>query len=72
MKKTLSAEDVVTLMKRKQGKRSLRAYARDLGISAAFLCDIYKGRRRPGEKIISQLGIGVTRSVEVEYRYQYQ
>ena len=70
MGKKLTTEQVVEMMKRKQGKRSLRSFAKELGVSAPFLCDIYKGRRRPGEKILVHLGLEVTRSVEVEYEYQ--
>ncbi len=31
--------------------------AQKLGISATYLCDLKKGRRAPGQKILSALGL---------------
>lgn len=56
-KKTMNVEQVRSLMKKQQGERSLRTFARDLGITPAYLSDLYLGRRDPGEKVLSKLNI---------------
>ena len=55
--KRLTADDVIKIMRQRQGKRSDSEFASALGISKAYLCDLYKGRRTPGETILSQLGL---------------
>lgn len=57
MKKTLTLADVVSILRKKQGKRTNRAFAAELGISAQFLGDIYDNRRTPGDKILLPLGL---------------
>ena len=46
---------------------SQRKLAKDIGISAMFLCDILKGRRDPGEKMLAAMGykrrVRIVRSV---------
>lgn len=36
---------------------SQRAAAQQLGVSAQYLCDVLKGRRAPGSKILEPLGL---------------
>lgn len=55
--RTITQDKVVGMLRKKQGKRSLREFARELGISAPYLSDIYKGRRNPGPAILDQFGI---------------
>lgn len=50
-------EDVVKELKRRQGKSSLRSYATNLGCSAAYLSDLYRGRRDPGPLILDHLDL---------------
>jgi transcriptional regulator with XRE-family HTH domain len=57
MSKTVTLATVIALLKKKQGKRSLREFARALGISAPYLSDIYLGRRRPGPAVLQHLGL---------------
>lgn len=64
-KKRYSLEEVVAMMKRKQGDRSLREYAKEIGVSAPYLSDIYMGRRSPGEAILKPMGLQVRREVQV-------
>lgn len=59
---------VIQRLKAKQGKMSLRAFAELVGCSAAYLSDIYLGRRTPGPKILDFLGLTVERHVVREYR----
>lgn len=59
-------EDVVAELKSKQGKRSLRSYARNIECSASYLSDIYRGTRNPGPKILEALDL----ECEVTVTYQ--
>lgn len=65
-KKTLTAAEVIDILKQKQGTRSDSQFAVELGISKAYLCDLYKGRRTPGEKILERIGL-VKRSIPAVY-----
>lgn len=65
--KKLSRDAVVAAIKKRQGKKSLRQFAVELGITPAFLCDIYKGRRSPGPKILEHFGIESHVVTTVEY-----
>lgn len=67
MAKLLSLDDVIGLMKRKQGNRTMRGFSRDLGLSVAYLSDFYHGRRLPGPKILNHLGMD---KVETELMYR--
>lgn len=57
-------DPIALLLSRKTG--SLRALAREIPCSAPYLSDIFKGRRQPGPKILSYLGI------EKQSHYNYQ
>lgn len=50
-------EDVVRKLQEDQGEQSLRSYARSLGCSAAYLSDVYRGRRDPGPKLLARLNL---------------
>lgn len=54
-KKSYTAAEVINLLKKMQGDQSDARFAHELGITPAYLCDLYKGRRTPGEKILSRL-----------------
>lgn len=45
----------VTKLHRLQGKMTQKEFAERLGISPAYLCDIYNGNRNPGKKITAAL-----------------
>jgi transcriptional regulator with XRE-family HTH domain len=53
----LTREQVLKLLKERQGERSLRQFAIDIGISAAYLSDVYLGKRSVGKKILKHLGL---------------
>lgn len=55
--KVFSAEEVIERLQKMQGDKSLRAFADEIGITPAYLCDLYKGRRNPGDKVLSHLGL---------------
>jgi hypothetical protein len=54
---TYSAEQVVAKLKKIQGDRSLREFAKELNISAPYLSDVYKNRREPGPAVLKVLGL---------------
>jgi hypothetical protein len=68
MKKTLTLEDVIAEMKRRQGKRTNADFARELGVTNAYLGDIYLGRRTPGPAILGPLGLVAEKRSEIVYR----
>jgi hypothetical protein len=54
----MTREQVVkTIRQNIEATGSLREQARLWGISAAYLSDIMNGRRNPGKKILSKLGL---------------
>ena len=50
-------EDVIEKLKKEQGEGSLRSYARNIGCSAAYLSDVYSGKREPGPKLLDHLDL---------------
>lgn len=53
----LTEEDVISIIRAEQGDKSLRKFAAEIGITAAYLSDLYLGRRSPGEKVLGYFGI---------------
>lgn len=66
----ITREEIIKIMKQKQGSRSLREFARELDVSAAYVCDVYLGRRFPGPAILDHFGIVATRRVLVSYNFR--
>jgi len=63
----VTKEDIIRLLQQKQGDRSLRSFAADMGCSASYLSDIYLGRREPGPKITAFLGFERRTTVQTTY-----
>jgi hypothetical protein len=59
-------EDVIEKLKKRQGSRSLRTYAKDIGCSPAYLSSVYNGQREPGKAILDHLNL--EEIVTVAYR----
>lgn len=59
----LTREDVLAKLRERQGEKSLRAFAAELGLSAPYLSDVYNGRRDPGPSILGLLGLRKEESV---------
>ena len=57
-----------SMLEARQGARSMRALAAEIGVSPMHLCDVYKGRREPGPKILSYLKLTKTVERVVTYR----
>ena len=49
--------DPIKILRRRIAQSTLRAVARDLGISPAYLSDAMHGNRDPGPKILEALGL---------------
>lgn len=43
-------------LEKRRGVRTWAAVAAEIGISAAYLCDVRRGHRKPGQKILDYLG----------------
>lgn len=66
----LTEEQVVDLIRTRQGDRTLREYGEELDVSISHLSLIYSGARSPGMKIVKQLGLLKRRSDVSEYQYR--
>ena len=64
---TLTRDQVVELLRRRQGKKSLRVFGAEVGLTAAYLSDVFRGNREPGPTILTLLGIERTKTTETTY-----
>jgi transcriptional regulator with XRE-family HTH domain len=64
---TYSQNEVIDILKRRQGQRATRKFASELGVSAQYLSEIYRGARPPGKRILNFLGLGSDKSTTVTY-----
>jgi len=53
----LTMPDLIKWMERKQGTRTNKEFAEVLGLSGAYLGDIYASKRDPGPKVLRVLGV---------------
>jgi len=53
--KLLTREKLIARMRKRQGRRTQKAFAAELGVSEPFLSDIYAGKRDPGAKVLNKL-----------------
>jgi hypothetical protein len=63
----LTHDEVMARLKAKQGERSLRVFGAELGLSAAYLSDVYLGRRGIGPKLLKTLGLTKEEQTTVTY-----
>lgn len=54
--KTYTEDEIVSRLLQRQGERSQKALADEMGISAVYLSDVLNHRRSPGPAILSFLG----------------
>ena len=64
---TLTRTQVVDLLRKWKGKKSLRVFGREIGVTAAYLSDVFRGNREPGPTILNLLGIERTKTTETTY-----
>ena len=56
--KSFKDQDVIKLLRQHQGSSRTQAeFARLIGVSQQYLCDVYAGRRSPGPAILKFLGL---------------
>ena len=65
--RTLTRTDVVDLLLKKKGDKSLCKFSEELNLSAAYLSDVIRGNREPGKAILSLLGVERTKTIEITY-----
>ena len=53
----MTQAQIVTQLRRRQGKRSDTEFAAELGVSAQYWYLVRNGRRPPGPKILKSLGM---------------
>jgi hypothetical protein len=65
--RVLTRTDVVDLLKKRQGNKTLRVLGLELGLSAAYLSDVFHGNREPGPTLLTLLGLERTKTTEITY-----
>ena len=69
--KTLWRLEVLALLRKEVAAvGSMRAYARQHGYTVAYLSDVLRGRRDPGPKVLTPLGL--VRDTPAEQNYSYR
>lgn len=58
---------ILRLIKERQKAQSLRQFAISLGVSAAYLSDVYLGKRDIGPKILGRFGFRKQKSSVITY-----
>lgn len=53
----MHTQDVIGILKARQGTMSLRELANQAKVSASYLSDLFAGKREPGPKIMKYLGL---------------
>jgi hypothetical protein len=53
----MTADEFIAFMKRQQGDQADKDFAQAIGVTPQYLCDIYKGRRAPGNSLTEALGV---------------
>ncbi len=51
----MNRKQLLDLMRKRQGNRTAKEFAEELGISQAYLSDIYAAKRDPGPSVLEKL-----------------
>jgi transcriptional regulator with XRE-family HTH domain len=68
MKKTFNRDQVIGLLRERQGGRLASDLAREIGVTKSYISDLFADRRNPGPKILHYLGLVAEVKTEVIYR----
>lgn len=68
MAKRYTLDDVVGMLRIRQGERSNSALANEIGVHKSYIGDIYKGRKAPGPTILKYLGIVAEVKTAITYK----
>lgn len=63
----MTREQAIKVMRKAQGDLSLRGFAFKLGLSAAYLSDVYRGNRSLGPALCRHLGLKAITTTETRY-----
>jgi len=55
--KRYSRDEVLEMLRERQGEGTQQELAADLGITPQYLCDVFQGKRHLGAKILEALGM---------------
>ena len=55
--KQLNQDQVIALLRKRQGLRTAKELAAEIGISQQYLSDVYAGKRTIGPAILEELGL---------------
>jgi transcriptional regulator with XRE-family HTH domain len=55
--KLLTKDQVIALLKKRQGERTQQELAEELGVSQQYLSDVLLGRRDPGPAVLDKLNL---------------
>ena len=58
------------IIRTRQGERSLRTFAKEVGMSAAYLSDVLRCNREPGPRLLRVLRLDRHKIVTVTYTAQ--
>jgi transcriptional regulator with XRE-family HTH domain len=53
--RNMNLDEFLEFLKQKQGDRTSKDFASQLGISPQYLSDIYNGRKDPGQSVLAAL-----------------
>lgn len=53
--KKMTLDEFLEFLKKEQGDQTDKQFASNLGVSPQYLCDVYNGRRVPGDSIASAM-----------------
>ena len=54
--KATTIEELIAIMKRVQGERTLTKFAAELDLSKQYLSNVYNGHKEPSERLLHKLG----------------
>ena len=60
-------EQVVSLLRTRQGDKSQSALAAEIGVTPAYITYVYQGRKLPGPSILRYLGLKAVRVVHIHF-----
>jgi len=61
-------QNPIEMLNKRKGELSVRALAKQIPCSAAYLSDVLRGQRTPGPKILKFLGLERQEEVNITYR----
>lgn len=65
--RTYTEEQVLGIIKKRQGKRTLRELCGDFGVSQTYIHNVLNGVSPPSSKILKVLGLAKEKTVSVVY-----